>query len=106
MEQLISEVIKPNKLDTIKNVYTLMCLLEEDIDPCKITMQGTEVLPRPEDRPLILAITSEVFQCANDEELQKFISFIIMRTNSKYKGLIALAQAVNLLKGYNRTFDV
>lgn len=106
MKQLINEVIKPNKLDTIKNVYTLMCLLEEGIDPCKITMQGTEVLPRPEDRPLILAITSEIFQCANDEELQDFVSFIIMKTNSHCKGLIALAQAVEMLMNYNKTFDV
>lgn len=106
MKQLIDEVIKPNKLDTIKNVYTLMCLLEEDIDPCKITMQGTEVLPRPEDRPLILAITSEVFQCVSDEELQDFVSLIIMKTNSHCKGLIALAQAVEMLMNYNKTFDV
>lgn len=107
MEQLISEVIQSNILDTVKNVYTLMCLLEEDIDPCKITLKGTEVLPRlPEDRLFIVTLTSEVLQCVNGEELRDLISFIIMRTNSKCKGLLALAQAVNLLEGYDKTFDV
>lgn len=107
MEQLISEVIKSNILDTVKNVYTLMCLLEEDIDPCKITLKGTEVFPRlPEDRLFIVTLTSEVLQCTSNEELRDLISFIIMRTNSKCKGLLALAQAVNLLEGYDKTFDV
>jgi len=102
MEQLISEVIQPNIMDTIKNVYTLMCLLEEDIDPCKITLKGTEVLPRlPEDRLFIVTLTSEVLQCTSNEELRDLISFIVMSTNSKCKGLLALAQAVNLLEGYN-----
>jgi len=107
MEQLISEVIQPNIMDTIKNVYTLMCLLEEDIDPCRITLKGTEVLPRlPEDRLFIVTLTSEVLQCTSEEELRDLISFIIMRTDSRCKGLLALAQAVNLLEGYDKTFDV
>ena len=107
MKQLISEVIQPNILDTVKNIYTLMCLLEEDIDPCKITLKGTEVLPRlPEDRIFIVTLTSEVLQCVNEEELSDLISFIIMRTNSKCKGLLALAQAMNLLEGYNKVLDV
>ena len=107
MEQLISEIIQPNVFDTIKNIYTLMCLLEEDISPEKITLKGTEVLPRlPEDRLFIVSLTSEVLQCVNEEELRDLISFIIMRTNSKCKGLLALAQAVNLLEGYDKTFDV
>lgn len=107
MEQLISEVIQPNIFDTVKNIYTLMCLLEEDIDPCKITLKGTEVLPRlPEDRLFIVTLTSEVLQCTNQEELRDLISFIIMRTKSECKGLLALAQAVNLLEGYDKTFDV
>lgn len=107
MKQLIDEVIQPNILDTIKNVYTLMCLLEEDIDPVKITLKGTEVLPRlPEDRIFIVTLTSEVLQCVNEEELRDLISFIIMRTNSKCKGLLALAQAVNMLEGYNKVLDV
>lgn len=107
MKQLISEIVQPNILDTIKNIYTLMCLLEEGISPEKITLKGTEVLPRlPEDRLLIVTLTSEVFQCANEEELSDLISFIIMKTNSKCKGLIALAQAVNMLEGYNKVLDV
>lgn len=107
MKQLIDEVIQPNILDTIKNVYTLMCLLEEDIDPVKITLKGTEVLPRlPEDRIFIVTLTSEVLQCVNEEELRDLISFIIMRTDSKCKGLLALAQAVNMLEGYNKVLDV
>lgn len=107
MKQLIDEVIQPNILDTIKNVYTLMCLLEEDIDPVKITLKGTEVLPRlPEDRIFIVTLTSEVLQCVNEEELRDLISFIIMRTNSKCKGLLALAQAMNMLEGYNKVLDV
>lgn len=107
MEQLVSEIIQPNILDTVKNVYTLMCLLEEGISPEKITLKGTEVLPRlPEDRLFIVTLTSEVLQCTNEEELSDLISFIIMRTNSECKGLIALAQAVNLLEGYDKTFDV
>lgn len=102
MEQLISEIIQPNILDTVKNVYTVMCLLEEDIDPCKITLKGTEVLPRlPEDRLLIVTLTSEVLQCTNEKELRDLVSFIIMKTDSKCKGLMALAQAVNLLEGYD-----
>jgi len=107
MKQLIDEVIQPNIFDTIKNIYTLMCLLEEDIDPCKITLKGTEVLPRlPEDKLFFVTLTSEVLQCTNEEELREFISFIIMKTNSKCKGLIALAQAMNMLEGYNKTLDV
>lgn len=107
MKQLISEIIQPNILDTVKNIYTLMCLLEEGISPEKITLKGTEVLPRlPEDRLFIVTLTSEVLQCTNEEELQDLISFIVMRTNSKCRGLVALAQALNLLEGYNRTFDV
>ena len=107
MKQLISEIIQPNILDTVKNIYTVMCLLEEGISPEKITLKGTEVLPRlPEDRLFIVTLTSEVLQCTNEEELQDLISFIIMRTNSKCRGLVALAQALNLLEGYNRTFDV
>lgn len=107
MEQLISEAIKPNVFDTVKNIYTLMCLLEEDISPEKITLKGTEVLPRlPEDRLFIVTLTSEVLQCTNEEELQDLISFIIMKTNSKCKGLLALAQAVNMLEGYNKTLDI
>lgn len=107
MKQLISEIIQPNILDTVKNVYTLMCLLEEDIDPSKITLKGTEVLPRlPEDRLFIVTLTSEVLQCTNEEELKDLISFIITNTNSKCKGLIALAQSVNMLEGYNKTLDV
>ena len=75
--------------------------------PEKITLKGTEVLPRlPEDRLFIVSLTSEVLQCVNEEELRDLISFIIMRTNSKCKGLLALAQAVNLLEGYDKTFDV
>jgi hypothetical protein len=107
MKQLIDEVIQPNILDTVKNIYTLMCLLEEDIDPVKITLKGTEVLPRlPEDRIFIVTLTSEVLQCVNEEELRDLISFIIMSTNSKCKGLLALAQAVNMLEGYNKVLDV
>ena len=107
IKQLISETIQPNILDTIKNIYTLMCLLEEDIDPFKITLKGTEVLPRlPEDRLFIVTLTSEVLQCTNEEELKDLVSFIIMKTNSRRKGLIALAQAVNMLEGYNKTLDV
>ena len=107
MKQLIDEIIQPNILDTVKNIYTLMCLLEEDIDPVKITLKGTEVLPRlPEDRIFIVTLTSEVLQCVNEEELRDLISFIIMRTNSKCKGLLALAQAVNMLEGYNKVLDV
>jgi len=107
MRQLISEIIKPNVFDTIKNIYTLMCILEEDIDPCKITIKGTEVLPRlPEDRLFIVTLTSEVLQCTNEEELQYLILFIIEKTNSDCKGLLALAQAVNKLEGYNKTLDV
>jgi len=107
MEQLISEVIKPNILDTIKNIYTLMCILEEDIDPYKITLKGTEILPRlPEDRLFIVTLTSEVLQCANEEELRDLIYFIIEKTNSDCKGLLALAHAVNKLEDYNKTLDV
>lgn len=107
MKQLISEIIQPNILDTVKNIYTIMCLLEEGISSEKITLKGTEVLPRlPEDRLLIVTLTSEVLQCANEEELSDLISFIIMKTNSKCKGLIALAQAVNMLEGYNKVLDV
>lgn len=107
MKQLISEVIKPNILDTIKNIYTLMCLLEEGIDPCKITLKGTEILPQlPEDRLFIVTLTSEVLQCTNEEELRDLICFIIEKTDSDCKGLIALAQAVNMLEGYNKTLDV
>ncbi len=107
MKQLISEIIKPNILDTIKNIYTVMCLLEEGIDCVNITVKGTEVLPRlPEDRLFIVTLTSEVLQCANEEELRDLISFIIMKTNPNCKGLLALAQAVNMLEGYNKTLDV
>ena len=107
MEQLISETIKPNVFDTIKNIYTLMCLLEEDIDPYKITIKGTEVLPRlPEDRLFIVTLTSEVLQCTSEEELRDLIYFIIEKTNSDCKGLLALAQAVNKLEGCNKTLDV
>ena len=107
MKQLISEIIQPNIFDTIKNVYTLMCLLGEGIDPYKITLKGTEVIPRlPEDKVFIVTLTSEVLQCTNEDELRDLITFIIMKTNSDCKGLLALAQAVNELEGYNKTLDV
>lgn len=107
MKQLISEIIQPNIFDTVKNIYTLMCLLEEDISPEKITLKGTEVLPRlPEDRLFIVTLTSEVLQCVNEEELRDLISFIIMKTNSKCKGLVALAQALSLLEDCNKALDV
>jgi len=107
MEQLISEIIQSNILDTIKNVYTLMCFLGEGIDPCIITVKGVSVLPRlPEDRLFIVTLTSEVLQCANEEELRDLIRFIIEKTDSKCKGLLALAQAVNMLEGYDKTLDV